>query len=494
MDPAAEPHDHRHPDQQDTAQRAHPETSARPPSWTGEVDRLAGSVDGPVLTPGSAAYDEEVSGFNRSVTHRPAVVVGATSEADVTRAMRFAQAHGLAVAVLSTGHGPSVGAAGETLLITTHRMTGVTVDAGRATARVEAGVRFGRLVAAAAAHGLAPLAGSSPGVGVVGYTLAGGASPIMGRKYGWACDHVSAMDVVTADGTAHHVSPDDEADLFGALLGGKSNFGVVTAMEFRLFPVTHLYAGALFFSGDHAREVLEAYGRFAAAAPDETTSGIAFLDLPPLPGLPPFLQGGLVVSVRVSHLGPPSEGERLVAPLRRAAPVLMDTVHEMPVTDFAALTMDPSEPAAAVEHFGLLRELSRKTIDAVLDTVGPSADSSVNLFDLRALGGAFGNSPATPNAVGGRDAAYAFFALTIVPPGHDVAAYADSGRELVERLRPWLGPGKHPNFLAPADSTLQATREAYDPEVYARLRALKTVYDPENRLRVNHNIPPLRAA
>lgn len=196
------------------------------------------------------------------------------------------------------------------------------------------------------------------------------------------------------------------------------------------------------------------------------------------------------MSVRVSHVGPASRAERLVAPLRAAAPLLMDTVREMPFTDFGTITMDPSEPAAAVEHFGLLRELSQKTIDAVLDTVGPTADSSVNLFDLRRLGGAYRNSPATPNAVGGRDAAYAFFTLTVVPPGQDVATYADSGQEIVERLRPWLSPGRHPNFLAPADSTVHRTSEAYDPEVYARLRALKTTYDPENRLRVNHNVPP----
>lgn len=256
-----------------------------------DVDGLAKSVDGPVLTPGSAAYDEEVTGFNRSVTHRPAVVMGAASEADVVTAVRFAHAHGLALAVLSTGHGPSVGATDDTLLITTRRMSRVTVDPERMTARVQAGVRFGQLVDATAAHGLAPLSGSSPGVGVVGCTLGGGASLTMGRAYGWACDHVTAMEVVTADGAAHHVSPDHEPDLFGALLGGKSNFGVVTAMEFGLFPVTRLYAGALFFSGDDAREVLEAYARFVAAAPDEMTSGIAFLDFPPLPELPPFLQG-----------------------------------------------------------------------------------------------------------------------------------------------------------------------------------------------------------
>lgn len=467
--------------------------TASGPGWAGELDTLRQSVDGPVLTPGTPGYDDEVAVFNQSVAHRPALVVGAASPDDVSAAVRFAKAHGLGVAVLHTGHGPSLGATDDILLLTTRRMSEIVIDAERSTARVQAGVRFGPLVEETTVHGLAPLAGSSPGVGVIGYTLGGGASLTMGRAYGWASDHVTAMDVVTADGETHHVSPEQEPDLFGALLGGKSNFGVVTAMEFALFPVTRLYAGALFFSGEDARAVLEAYRRFTGSAPDGMSSGLAFLNFPPLPTLPPFLQGKLAISVRVSYLGPPAEGAELVAPLREAAPLLMDTVGEMPYADFAAITMDPTDPAAAVEHFGLLDEMAPETVDALLDTVGPGSGSSVNLVDLRHLGGAYAKEPRTKNAVGARNAAFAFFGLTVVPPGQDVAAYADSGRELVERLAPWLGPTKNPSFLSPADAASGRPRYAYDQGVYERLRELKAVYDPDNTLRVNHNIPPRQA-
>ncbi|MFF2521044.1 FAD-binding oxidoreductase [Streptomyces liangshanensis] len=455
-----------------------------------DLDTFQQSLDGPVLTPGAPGYEEEVAVYNQSVAHHPALVVGAASPGDVSAAVRFARAQGLGVAVLNTGHGPSLGATDETLLISTRRMTDIVIDAERRTARVQAGVRFGPLVEETARHGLAPLAGSSRGVGVVGYTLGGGASPTLGRLYGWASDHVTAMDVVTADGETHHVSPDREAELFGALLGGKSNFGVVTAMEFALFPVARLYAGALFFAGEDARAVLEAYRRFTGSAPDAMSSGLALLNFPPLPSLPPFLQGKLALTVRVSFAGPPDEGERLVAPLRDAAPVLMDTVGGMPFSEFAAISMDPTDPAAAVEHFGLLDEMAPGTVDALLDTVGPGSGSSVNLVDIRHLGGAYAHPPATRNAVGARDAAYAFFGLTVVPPGESVADHADSGRELVEALTPWLHSGKHPGFVGPADATVDGTRPVYEPGVYARLRALKAAYDPENMLRVNHNIPP----
>ena len=188
-------------------------------------------------------------------------------------------------------------------MITTRRMSNIDIDPDKRSVRVGAGVRFGQLVEAAAVHGLAPLPGSSPGVGVVGYTIAGGASLTMRRRFDWAADHVSAIDVVTADGRLHRTSSESEHDLFSSMLGGKGNFGVVTAMEFTLFPVTRLYAGALFYSGEHTLDVLQAYRRFTESAPDEMSSGVALLNLPPLPGLPPFMQGKSTVSLRVSYVG-----------------------------------------------------------------------------------------------------------------------------------------------------------------------------------------------
>jgi hypothetical protein len=335
----------------------------------------------------------------------------------------------------------------ELLCRSTRRMAKVDIDAHNKKARVEAGVRFGQLVAAAADHGLAPLPGSSAGVGVVGYTLGGGASSTMGRKYGWASDHVSALDVVTADGRMHRVSAQSEAELFGALLGGKSNFGIVTAMEFSLFPVTRLYAGSMFYSGKRARDVLEAYRRFTKTAPEEKSSGVALLNFPPLPHLPPFMRGKLAVSVRVSYVGDAETGKRLTDPLRMGAPVLLDTVAEIPDTEFASITNDPTDPAPAVEHFGLLRELTPEAVHAIADVVGPTSNSRLNIVDIRHLEGAFSRPPGFPHAVGMRDAAFAFFGLTVVPPGHELADYLDDGRALDKALSPWLCGNAHPSFL-----------------------------------------------
>lgn len=471
----------------------------------GELSQLQKVLQGPVFIAGTPGYARELVVFNTAMRHQPAIVIGAANAMDVSEAVKFAERRDLKIAVLNTGHGPSVAADRDTLMITTSRMRSVTIDAENSSARVDAGVRFGELVDAAARYGLAPLPGSSPGVGVVGYTLSGGASLTMGRKYGWAADHVSAIDVVTAEGRFRRVSAHSEADLFGALLGGKSNFGVVTAMNFALFPVTRLYAGALFYSGKHIGPVLEAYRELTASAPDEMTTGFALLNLPPLPSLPPFMQGKLTVSVRVSYMdsgtptrssatGDAGTGARLIEPLRHAAPVLADTVTGIPYTQFGSITNDPTDPAAAVEHFGLLRELTPETVAAIIDVAGPNSKSGINVIDIRHLQGAFGRPAPFPNAIGARDAAFAIFSLTVVPPGQDVSDYLHSGGELLTALKPWLLDKSSPSFVGPHDIGEDRTSRAYDPEVYAKLRALKAIYDPHNRFRINHNIPPDTAA
>ncbi|WP_327237844.1 FAD-binding oxidoreductase [Streptomyces sp. NBC_01317] len=452
-------------------------------------DLLVTQVTGPVLGPEDDGFAEECAPYNLAVTHRPAVVVGAVDSADVQAAVRFAAAHGLPAAVLATGHQAIVPADGA-VLITTGRMARVSVDPEARTVRVEAGALWRQVVDAAAPHGLAPLNGSSPLVGVVGYTLGGGLSPTMGRTYGWASDHVTSIDVVTADGAPRHVDATTEPDLFWALRGGKSNFGVVTAMEFALFPVTHLWAGGLFFSGDDTEAVLRAYADLTATAPDALSSSIALLRLPPLPGIPELLAGKFTLHVRISYLGGEEDGERLLAPLRAAAPLLLDTVGLIPYEDFAQIHSDPVDPAPFSEYTTLLSALTPGALDAILAAAGPGADCPVQFVELRHLGGAFAR-PAD-NAVGNRNARYALWIVAIGMPGDLAAqdAYADA---LLAQVRPWSTGGRYLNFIAAHHSSVPDVRASYDEAAYRRLREVKRRYDPRNLFRLNHNIPPSEA-
>ena len=216
--------------------------SSLPPVLPEDAASLAATVAGSVLLPGDAGYDDERAVFNLDHELEPAVIVVPESAADVQAAVIFAAGQHRPVLVKTTGH-QIVGSAHGAVVIATHRMNDMTIDAVGRTARVGAGVLWSEVIAKAAEAGLAPLNGSNPTVGVSGYTLGGGLSPTLGRSHGYAADHVRSLDVVTADGELRHVDAESEPDLFWALRGGKGNFAVVTALEFDLFPVSRLYGG-----------------------------------------------------------------------------------------------------------------------------------------------------------------------------------------------------------------------------------------------------------
>ncbi|RKR75860.1 FAD-binding oxidoreductase [Frondihabitans australicus] len=453
-----------------------------------DIERLAATIDGDVLVPGDADYTAQSSGYNSAIAHRPALIVVAASAADIQAAVLFATGHDLPVAVMATGHQATT-TFDDALLITTSRMASVAINQKEATATVGAGARWGAVVEAAAAVRLAPLNGSSPLVGVVGFTLGGGLSPTMGRSRGWASDHVRRLDVVTASGEMVRATPTENADLFGALLGGKSNFGIVTAMEFDLFPLPTLFGGGLFFAGAHAEAVLHAYARLTASAPAEATTSIALLRLPPLPFVPEFLQGAFVIHVRIAGLGTDVDWQAFVEPLRTAAPVMVDTLAELPYTDFASIHSDPTEGAPFLERTDLLTELSDETISTLLEWAGPDAESPVQFVELRHLGGALANDGGFVSAVGNRDARFAFWIVAIGMPNDLVPAmaYADG---FIRSLQPWSTGKTYLNFMASSDVTPELVAAAYGDDAFDRLRTLKRRFDPKNTFRLNHNITP----
>ncbi|MDT0445301.1 FAD-binding oxidoreductase [Streptomyces johnsoniae] len=436
---------------------------------------------GHVFRPGDEGYDAERTGFNLAVDHRPAYVVGAGGSEDVVGAVRRAADRGLGIGVLATGHGPSVPAGEDTVLITTGRMTGVTVDPGARTARVGAGARWHHVIEATAPYGLAPLNGSSPHVGAVGYTLGGGAG-LLGRRYGYAADHVRSLDLVPADGTPRTVTADTCPSLFWALRGaGKGNFGVVTAMEIALFPVARLYGGGLYFPAGLCADALHAWAEWTRDLPEEMASSVLLMAYPDVPEVPGPLRGHHVTHLRIAWSGPPAEGEPLVAPLRAVGTPLLDTVSDMPYRDVGAIHHEPTASAAAHDRGTLLTGLPPAAVDTLLATAGPAARAPF-VTELRHFGGAYARPPRVPNAVGHRTAAFSLYT------GADPAA-GDAPDRLHVSMRPWSG-GSFLNFLGSGETEASRLPAAFDPGDYARLTELKRTYDPANVFRVNHNIPP----
>jgi FAD/FMN-containing dehydrogenase len=453
-----------------------------------DVTDLAATVKGVVALPGEPGYEPATDLFNTAVTQRPAVVVSARSRADVRAAVRFAAERSLPVAVQSTGHGIAL-PADDAVLVSTRELRGVLVDTNDGTARIEAGVSSAELVHATTLVGLAPINGASPGVGVAGYTLGGGLGPL-GRPFGYAVDHVRELEVVTAAGEVVTATPTKHPDLFWASRGGKGNFGIVTAIVTDLVPVARLYGGGLYFPGEAAPDLLAAYREWVTTVPDELSSSVALLRLPPFEVIPAPLRGKFVLHLRIAYTGNATDGERLVHPMRGVAPALVDTIGEMPYADVARIHQDPTDPGPFADRSGLLAALEPETIEVLMNLFGPGVDSPLTVVELRHLGGALAGPPARPSAVGHRNAAFSLFAAGVATPDA-AAAIRDAQEELFTSLAPWRIGGPFVCFMGGGETDPAQIAAAYEPADFQRLREIKTAYDPANLFRMNNNIPPL---
>ncbi|GIH46994.1 FAD/FMN-containing dehydrogenase [Microbispora rosea] len=460
--------------------------SSLPPVLPEDAAALVAAVAGSVLLPGDAGYDEERAVFNLNHELVPALIVVAESAADVQAAVAFAAGQHRPVLVKTTGH-QMVGPAHGAVVIATHRMNDVAIDSVGRTARVGAGAIWSEVVERAAKDGLAPLNGSNPTVGVSGYTLGGGLSPTLGRSQGYAADHVRSLEVVTADGELRHVDAESEPELFWALRGGKGNFGVVTALEFALFPVPRLYGGGIYFPGERMADVLRAWTAWHPGTPETMISSFAVLRLPPLPELPEPLRGAFVVSLRFAYNGTAEDGERMIAPLRAVAPAVLDTVRDMPYAEVASIHDEPTDPLPYYERGIMLREFPAEAQDKLVELVGPGSETTLWIAELRALGGAWDREPAVPNAVATRGLPYSLLGVEVGPLSEE-QRLKESVAALLDGMEPWRGDRRLVNNLAPDEATDAAA--IYGPERYERLAAVKKTYDPANMFRINHNVAP----
>jgi UDP-N-acetylenolpyruvoylglucosamine reductase len=442
---------------------------------------LRAEVGGDVFVPGEPGYDEARGGFNVAIDQRPAAVVVPRHPREVAAVMRFARREGLRVAPQRTGHNMApLGNLGDSILLKTNAMDQVSIDAPCRRARVGAGARWEDVVPAASELGLAALHGSTPDVSITGYSLGGG----MGwyaRKHGLAANHVTAIEVVTPDGEIHCATPERDAELFWALRGGGGNFGVVTALEFELFPLEEVFAGALFFPIERAGEVLHAWHQWTATAPEEVTSVGRILRFPPVPEVPEPVRGKSFALVEAAFLCDAAEAERMLEPLRALGPV-MDTFASQPPAGIAELHMDPRDPVPYDSTHAMLGELDAAAIDALVATDGADSGSTLLSVELRHAGGALGRAASGAGAVATLPGSYAFFAVGIADPELAEQTDADLAR-VAAAMRPYEA-GHYLNFVEErADAA-----GFFPPLVAERLEAARETYDPERVMHANHEI------
>ncbi|GAA3592785.1 hypothetical protein GCM10022295_87910 [Streptomyces osmaniensis] len=252
--------------------------------------------------------------------------------------------------------------------------------------------------------------------------------------------------MVTADGETRRVTPRSEPDLFWALLGGKGNFGVVTEIEFEVFPVTRFYGGGLFFAGEHLAQVLDAWRAWLPTVGEETTSSLGIQRLPDVPVLPEPLRGAFVIHLRIGHLSWAAEGAELIAPLRESAPVLIDLVEEKSFTSIGEIHMDPVDPMPYFDRSLCLTEFSEKTAQTLVELTGAGSGCALATVEIRALGGAFDMEAEFPNAVPSRGLPYVVFAFAVGASDQAETLRADLAR-LVDGLAPWAAERGMINFL-----------------------------------------------
>jgi FAD/FMN-containing dehydrogenase len=445
------------------------------------IEQLQGRLRGDLLCPGDEHYDNARTIHNGMIDRRPALIVRCAGVADVITAVNFARNNNLIVAVRGGGHGvPGFAVCDGGLMIDLTRMKAVRVDPVHRTARAEGGATWGDFDHETQVFGLATTGGIARPTGLGGLTLGGGHGYLM-RTYGLACDNLLSVDVVTADGRLLTASATEHADLFWAVRGGGGNFGVVTAFEYRLYPVSQILGGLLVYPITHAKDVFRFYRDFTRTAPEALGSLCNLATLP---------DGTPAAVVLLAYNGSAEDGERLLRPLRACAPLLADQVSLMPYIALQSIVENFNPPGLRnYWKSNYLQDLSDGAIEVLVEHYRTVPAPHTHVV-IEHLGGAVSRVGADETAVDHREALYNFL---IVGMWSDAAMDAQAigwVRELWGALQPFSSGGLYVNYEAEHD--MGRVQAAYSPAKYARLVAVKTTYDPTNLFRLNQNILPAR--
>ncbi|HKZ53986.1 MAG TPA: FAD-binding oxidoreductase [Anaerolineales bacterium] len=452
------------------------------------VSALRDGLRGELIGADDASYEEHRAVWNGSIDRRPALIARCAGIADVIAALKFAGESDLPVAVRSGGHSfPGLSVCDDGLVIDLSLMRGIRVDPEARTARAQAGVLLGELDWETQAFGLAVPAGIVTHTGLAGLTLGGGIGWLM-RKYGLTIDQLLSVDMVTASGEFVKASEKENADLFWGVRGGGGNFGIVTEFEFRLNPLGPIvYAGPIFWAMEDSPKVLRFYRDWIKEAPDDLTTIVVHRRAPPVPVIPTELHGKPVVAVIGCYAGPVEDGEKAMQPMKQFGSPLLDLCFAKPFVAHQSM-FDPSFPRGWWYYFRScdVADLSDGVIDVVADNA-LRMTSPVTAFPIFQLGGAISRVGENDTAFNGRNAGHTINinATTTTAEGFDEER--EWSRNFWSALQPYH-TSVYVNFLM--EEGEERIRQAYGADKYARLKALKQKYDPNNVFRLNQNIPP----
>jgi len=444
------------------------------------IEAFRQGFHGQVLLPGEPGYASARRIWNAGIDKHPGLIARCSGVVDVVRAVKFARANNLLVAVKSGGHNVAGQAlCDDGIVIDLSAMNGVSVDPEPRTVRVQAGALLGDVDRETHLHGLAVPSGVVSKTGIAGLTLGGGVGWLV-RKYGLTCDNVLSCEVVTAEGAIVTADAETNADLFWGLRGGGGNFGIVTSFLFQAHPVSTVLGGVIVHARPQAAAVFRYYRDFMASAPDELTAYAGLISTP---------EGKRAVAVMACCCGDLVEGERVLEPLRAFGSPLLDAIQPMPFPVMQRLA-DEASPDNVHNYWKstFLNELSDETIDLIVEH-GNRVESPLTHVLIQLFNGQVGRVGNADTAFAQRQAGYnvGIEAKWIDPAESE--KHTTWARAFSEALKPHSGKAYLLNFLGDEDPDL--VRGAFGSS-HARLVELKTKYDPTNFFSLNQNVEPRR--
>lgn len=452
-------------------------------------DGLQGSLSGRLLFPGCPSYEESRSIWNGMIDRRPAAIAQCRGAADIQAAVRFAAEHELSICMKGGGHNiAGLAVSDGALMLDMSPMRGVFVDPEARIANAQAGCLLGDVDRETQLYGMAAVLGFVSQTGIAGLTLGGGFGYLT-RQYGWTCDNVRSMRVVTATGEIVKASEQENPDLFWGLRGGGGNFGVLTNIEYELYPVgPEVLAGALFWPAEDASAVLETYRGIVREAPRGLTCAAVLRHAPPSPAISAEHHGKPIIAVFVCDSSPAGVGEEWIAPLRATGGLIGDVVQMRPYLSQQCM-LDATQPKGRRYYWkseylpGIDSGLEEKVLQHAAGIVSPH--SAVILFPVD---GALNELPAEHSPMGNRDAGAVLNVTASWDAPVDDERNIAWAREAWSDMREYSTGGTYVNFLTEeeGEDRLQA---AYGRN-YARLAEVKKTWDPGNFFRTNKNIPP----
>jgi FAD/FMN-containing dehydrogenase len=454
------------------------------------LDGLKMRLRGPVFAPGDAGFDESRTVWNGMIDRKPAVVARCLGTADVMTCVQFAREHELLLCIKGGGHNiAGLATADGALMLDLSLMRGVWVNPQQKVARAQAGGLLGDVDRETQVYGLAAVLGFVSLTGITGLTLGGGFGYLT-RRWGWTSDTVVGMDVVTADVRLVRASSDENADLFWGLRGGGGNFGVVTGIDYALYPVgPEIVGGAVAWPASEAPKVLELYRTLAKKAPPELTLVALMRPAPPAPWLPKDMHGKPIVAMLACYSGRPEEGEKLVAPIKSFGNPIGDVLVRRPYAQMQSL-LDATQPKGRRYYWkseylpAIEPALCEKVIAHAARIRSPH--SAVILFQIE---GALNRLEEEHSPAGNRDARYVLNIAGSWEKADEDGANIEWAREAWDDMRSFSTGGTYINFLTEDEGPERI--EAALGKGLQRLAEVKAKWDPQNVFRTNRNIKPI---